>query len=218
MSTAHGIGTVAFADVGIEVWSTERFVVQDPIGGVIVHVTEAPDPETGERIRSFECVDTSGGRVRWSLIRESELGPDSLRVPDMAELHKLIRRLAGEIAWHDGRHLRRGNPDAYEAKCSKAIAALLAVVGLDQQREGSQRMLDPAAVAAMWRRLAEAVAMSSGPLSTDMAQRAFAIDELQFLVFGPDGLYHATLERPAPGKAAAPRPTAPPAPAAWFVD
>lgn len=218
MSTAHGIGTVAFADVGMEIWSSERRIVNDPIGGVIVHVTEMPDLDTGERVRSFECVDSGGGRAAWSTIRESELGPDSIRVPETAELYKLIRRLAGEIAWSDGRHLRHGNPEPYEAKCSKAIASLLGVIGLDSQRELSQRMLDPAAVAAMWRRQAEAVAMSSGPISTDVAQRAFAIDELQFLVFGPNGLYHAVLERPAPGRVAPPRPTAPPAPAAWFVD
>lgn len=218
MSDAHHIGTVAWVEAGHEVWSTERRIVNDPIGGVVITVTETHDPETGERVRSFQCVDGSGPELRWSTIREDELGPESVAAPEHADLLALVRRLAGEVAWYDGRRRRHGMPDEYEARCARAVVVLLGVLGLDSEREACQRMLDASAVASMWRKLAEAVAMSKGPLSTDMAQRAFAVDELQHLVFGPNGILHGVLERKTPGKAATPRPTAPPKPAAWYVD
>lgn len=219
------IGLVQFADVGCAVWSTERRRAGggegDPIGGLVVAVTETADLDAGEIHRSFLVFDHEKTRpcLRWSTLTEAEVDRDSIEALDASALKRAIKRLGEDVAYIRPHQRRHGQPDPYEARCVTAMANLMEVLVGPDGRFDCQKALDPAAVAGMWRRLADDVLHVRGPITQAIARRAFAAQELTALIYGADGPLWGDIATPAPpATPAAPRPSYPPAPASMFVD
>lgn len=177
--TAAGVrrkpGLLQFVDVGCIVWSSERgyrgrdeFTDEqvEPLGGVVVAVTEKYDAEAGAIDRAFLVVDHTRTRpyLRWHTFAESEVNREAIEWPDHTVHTRLWRALAEDIAYSSPGKRRRGPGTPGEVRCAHGIITL------------------------------------------------------QELIFGADGVQYAELDAPAPGKACAPRPSFPPAPASMFVD
>src|SRR5689334_10451031 len=98
MTDVRAIGAVAVIEPGVEVWSTARARAVnggvDARGGVIVHVTEDLDHETGEVTRAFVVVDRY--TLQWDLLTEDEIDRDTIDALDHRQLTKLWRKLGGQ--------------------------------------------------------------------------------------------------------------------------
>lgn len=210
-------GIVSVVDVGCAVWSTQRHYAGsgDPIGGLVVAVIERPDFDSGEIERGFLVFDhvTTRPFLRWHNLSEDEVDQETIEALDVSALKKACRRLAEEIGFTAPFNRRHGQPSPYEARCAVALATLMEIAIGPEGRIGSQKVLNPIALATMWRQLAEDVFHTRGVFTLDTARRAFAVQELTALVFGGEGLLHAELEQPVRETVpAAPRPSYPPHP------
>lgn len=89
---ARRIGTLAMVEEGVEVWS--RFG-DDPRGGVVVEISAAPDPETGEIVRRFHVLNPYEPTGRWEhTIPETEVVEGGVQLPTTSRLVTIARRLA----------------------------------------------------------------------------------------------------------------------------
>lgn len=132
--SAHGIGAVALIQPGVIVWSTKRGYagvdsVEDdkpgePIGGVVIKVTEQVNRETGEVERSFLVLDhtRTRPRLRFRTMLESEIDRDTVEAADLAVLRRLWRRCGEDIG------ARRHVATADEARVGIALYELLGLV------------------------------------------------------------------------------------------
>ena len=116
MSGAYAASVVALAEVGVTVWSRTRGYAGvgedgtqlEPIGGVVLDVVEVLDRETGEIKRALRVLDPTRTRpLRFHVLHESEVDPDTLEPPSTSRCVALIRRLAEELAFNE-RGKRRG--------------------------------------------------------------------------------------------------------------
>lgn len=127
-------GIVQFVDVGVEVWSTKQFRAAagepQPIGGLVVGVTEKINAETGEADRAFLVFDHQQTRpyIRWATIPESEVDRDAIHAPDVNVLVGAWRRLAEDVAFSAPHKQRRGAATPAEVRACKAMQELMAVV------------------------------------------------------------------------------------------
>lgn len=128
-------GIVRHVDVGCRVYSTIRHRVgpggePDPIGGLVVAVTEKLNDDTGEVDRAFLTFDDQRTRPRlqWHTLLESEVDRDLIEAVDIHTLANAWRRLAEEITYSKPRTRRRGPATAEEVRCAEAIRDLQAVV------------------------------------------------------------------------------------------
>lgn len=118
MTGAHGIGGVALLEPGMTAWSrTRRDANDEPVGGVVLDVVDQVDTETGERVRSFLCLDPYRLRPRLSFHRltEDEIAHDGLELPSTSRCASLVRRLCEEVAL-DGHKRRTGLMDPRHAE------------------------------------------------------------------------------------------------------
>lgn len=175
MSVRRQPGLIEFVDIGCVVWSAKRgykgvdeFTDDqvEPIGGVVIAVTEKLDTDSGEIDRSFLVVDHTRTRpfLRWNTLTELEVNKAAIEWPDSQVHVRLWRRLAEDIVCSAPHKHRKGVATTGEVRAARAIL------------------------------------------------------NLQELVFGQHGDLHSMLDTPSQGAPSAPRPTAPPAPAAMFVD
>lgn len=127
-------GLVRWVDVGCAVWSNTRRRAtphgEDPLGGIVVAVTEKHNEDTGEIDRAFLCFDhlNTKPRVHWSTLAESEVDRDAIEALDVHALTSAWRRLAEDIAWTAPMKARRGPATPEEVRCAEAIRDLQAVV------------------------------------------------------------------------------------------
>lgn len=139
--SAHGIGAVALIQPGVEVWSTKRGhagaadAIDDekpgePLGGVVIKVTEKVNPDTGELERSFLCIDHTRTRpfLRFSTLLESEVDRGTVQAVDLPVLRRLWRRCGEDIAFARRYQERRGPAVAEEARLGLALYELLGLV------------------------------------------------------------------------------------------
>ncbi len=98
---ARRVGVLALVERGVSVWSSTRVDAFDrPIGGVVVHIEDLPNPETGELERFFTCLDPMGSDrfpITVRQLAEAEVLPTGVEATSGSTLTKLVRRLAGEI-------------------------------------------------------------------------------------------------------------------------
>lgn len=102
MSTSRNIGAMALLELGCSAWSQERRDHNDdPVGGVIVHVDDHVDRETGEKTRVLTTLNpykpVHGIGFRHQL-NEPEVDLETLEPADSYRLRLLIHRLAAEVA------------------------------------------------------------------------------------------------------------------------
>lgn len=145
--SAHGIGAVALIEPGVEVWSTKRGHAGgdsidddkpgEPIGGVVVRVTEQWNRETGEQERAFLCIDPTRTRprLRFRTLLESEIDRETCQAADLATIRRLWRRCGEDIAFvrrpRDGGWQmtpRKGPAVAEEARLGLALYELLGLM------------------------------------------------------------------------------------------
>lgn len=89
---------------GCCVWSSRRSDWQlNPVGGVVVSITETRDAETGEVGRAFLTLNpySARGYIESRAIRAEEIGPDGAEEPVRSLVAGVARRLARQVA--DGR-------------------------------------------------------------------------------------------------------------------
>lgn len=128
---SRAIGTVAVVEPGVEVWSKTRVARDlDPVGGIVLYVTEHLDRQTGEVDRAFVCLDHTRTQpwLRWSTIPETDVDPHSVASVDTSTLVRLWRRLGHEIAYSLGGKQRRGPATVEEARAAEALLVLVRVV------------------------------------------------------------------------------------------
>jgi hypothetical protein len=218
MSGVHRqIGLVSHVDVGCAVWSTTRrratSTDEIPVGGLVVAVTEHADPDAGEINRAFLVFDheTTKPRIHWARLPEADIDRTLIEALDLTTLRRAVKSLCNDVVYERPYHRRTGMPSPTEVVTVRAIATLMAVITGDDTRDDCQKALDPNAMAREWRRLIEAILESPGPITADVARRAFAAEELVALVFGDGGLLADQLAAPdTPAEPAAPRPSARP--------
>lgn len=128
-------GLVSYVDVGCRVFSTTRSRAgaggdTEPIGGLVVAVTEKLDQETGEIDRAFLVFDDQQTRpyIRWATIREVEVDKSLIEAVDAATLTRAWRRLAEDICCSGKWKFRRGAGTAGEVRAARAVLELQALV------------------------------------------------------------------------------------------
>lgn len=138
--SANGIGAVALIQPGVEVWSTKRghsaadSIDDDkpgnPLGGLVVKVTEQIDHDTGEIERSFLCVDHTRTRpyLRFATLLESEIDRDTVQAVDVSVIRRVWRRAGEDIAFSRRYHERTGPAVAEEARLGLVLYELLGLV------------------------------------------------------------------------------------------
>lgn len=109
--SAHGIGAVALIQPGVECWSTTRGhaggdSIEDdkpgqPLGGLVLRVTEQWNRETGERERAFFCVDHTRTRpyLRSCTLIESEIDRDTVRAAELGDIRRVWRRAGEQLSF-----------------------------------------------------------------------------------------------------------------------
>lgn len=103
-------------DVGVVVWSRSRGhegVFDDgtqvePIGGLVVDVTEMVDDETGEMTRAYVVVDTWRGRLRLRRLPEGDVDRSTMEAAAPGQIARAVRQLCEEVALDGRRRLRSG--------------------------------------------------------------------------------------------------------------
>jgi hypothetical protein len=148
-------GIVRYVDVGCRVYSNTRHrsaaIEPEPLGGLVVAVTEKLNQETGEIDRAFLTFDDqrTRGRLQWATLLESEVDRDHIEAVDTRTLTRAWRRLAQEIAYSRNHQPRNGPATPEEVRCAEAIRDLMAVVfGPDGVLYGVLEQLAPGKPAA----------------------------------------------------------------------
>lgn len=103
-------------DVGCFVWSRSRGhegvlgdgTQVDPVGGLVVDVSETVDEETGEVVRAFVVVDTWRGRVRLRRMAEADVDRSTMEAAAPGQIARVVRQLCEEVAIDSRRRLRSG--------------------------------------------------------------------------------------------------------------
>lgn len=100
---ARRVGVLALVELGVSVWSSTRVdALGEALGGVVVHIEDVPNPETGEIERFFTCLDPYGaGPVKVRRLAEAEVSPTSVEATANSRITNLVKRLAGEV--HDAK-------------------------------------------------------------------------------------------------------------------
>lgn len=97
------IGDVALLEIGCLVWSTERRTLHgsddNPMGGIIVSLSERVDEETGEIVRTFMTIDPYNTRplIRPRVLTPREIDRETMERANDGLVRGLFRRLAEEI-------------------------------------------------------------------------------------------------------------------------
>lgn len=120
-------GPVEFVDVGVECWAkNHRRSDGDPIGGIVLAVTEKFDEDSGEIDRSFLVVDpyVTQPYLRWTNLREVDVDRNNLNQPEHAILWRLWRRMAEAIVFSRPHVRRRGAAVADEVRLARGIVTL----------------------------------------------------------------------------------------------
>lgn len=140
-------GLVRYVDVGCRVFSTTRkrsaAIEPEPLGGLVVAVTEKLNQETGEIDRAFLVFDDqrTRGRLHWHTLLESDVDQELIEAVDTATLTRAWRRLAEEISYSRAHQKRSGPPTVEEVRCAEAIRDLQAVVfGPEGQLHGALQL------------------------------------------------------------------------------
>ena len=143
-------GIVRYVDVGCRVYSTTRrrsaAGEPEPLGGLVVAVTEKMNQDTGEVDRAFLVFDDqrTRGRLQWATLLESEVDRNLIEAVDTRTLTRAWRRLAQEIAYSRDHQRRNGPATPEEVRCAEAIRDLQAVVfGPDGVLHGALQQLAP---------------------------------------------------------------------------
>ncbi|HET7486858.1 MAG TPA: hypothetical protein VFJ85_02950 [Acidimicrobiales bacterium] len=106
-----------YVDVGCYVWSRTRGhdgveddgVTQvDPIGGLVVDVSEMIDHDTAEVVRAYVVADTHRGRIRLRRMPETDVNRETVEAAAPGQIAKVWRLLCAEIAYTERRQLRTG--------------------------------------------------------------------------------------------------------------
>lgn len=138
--SANGIGAVALIQPGVEAWSTKRGYagadsIDDekpgqPVGGLVLRVTEQLNKETGELERAFLCADHTRTRpyLHTCLLVESEIDRDTVQAADLADIRRVWRRAAEYLAFSRRYHDRTGPAVAEEARLTLVIYDAISLV------------------------------------------------------------------------------------------
>jgi hypothetical protein len=106
---ARRIGVLALVELGVSVWSSTRVDAFDqPLGGVVVHIEDVVDRETGEISRWFTCLDPTGSErfpINVRRLAEAEVLPSGVEATTGSRLTGLIKRLGGEVHNTEGSFL-----------------------------------------------------------------------------------------------------------------
>lgn len=132
-------GLLQFVDVGCIVWSAKRGYAGvdeitdeqlEPVGGVVVAVTEKLDHDTGEIDRSFLVVDHTRTHpyLRWNTLTELEVNKAAIEWPDVQIHVRLWRRLAEDIVCSAPHKHRKGVATVGEVRAARAILNLQELV------------------------------------------------------------------------------------------
>lgn len=105
-----------YAEIGCWCWSRTRGhegvhedgSQVDPVGGLVLDVSEMFDDATGEIVRAFVVADTWRGRLRLRRMPESEVDRDLLEAAGSGEIGRVVRQLCEQVALTDRRRLRTG--------------------------------------------------------------------------------------------------------------
>lgn len=106
-----------YISIGCWAWSSTRGrdgveddgVTQvDPLGGLVLDVSETVDRETGEVARAFVVADNYRGRLRLRRLVETEVDRTRMEAAGPGEIARVFRLLCLEIATSDRRRLRTG--------------------------------------------------------------------------------------------------------------
>ncbi len=93
------IGVLALVDLGVTVWSSTRRDAYDfPLGGTIVEIEDQVDRGTGEITRRFTCLKLGNPLVVVRQIDEAEVKPDGVEATQGAQMAKLVKAMAQEVA------------------------------------------------------------------------------------------------------------------------
>lgn len=124
---ARRIGVLALVERGVSVWSSTRVdAYGEPLGGVVVHIDDVPNRETGEFERFFTCLDPVGGvPVTVRRLAEAEVLPTGVEATAHSRITKLIKRLAAEVAAMTGSYL-----DVHHADRIRWMSTLASVTTL----------------------------------------------------------------------------------------
>lgn len=122
-------------DVGVVVWSRSRGhegvfddgTQIDPVGGLVVDVTEMVDVETGEMTRAYVVVDTWRGRVRLRRLSEADVDRSTMEAAAPGQIARAVRQLCEEVALDGRRRLRSG---VFVAEHATLVAYAQRLVGL----------------------------------------------------------------------------------------
>jgi hypothetical protein len=100
---ARRVGVLSLIEPGVSVWSSTRVdAFEQPLGGVVVHIEDDVDRETGEVSRWFTCLSLGyGPTVAVRRIAEAEVLQTGVQATDNSTLTKLVKKLAGEV--HDAK-------------------------------------------------------------------------------------------------------------------
>lgn len=100
------VGLLSLVEIGVSVWSsTRRNTYDEPLGGVVVDISDEPNRETGEFERFFTCLWKLGKRVDVHRIAEAEVVPTGVQATAGSILSKLIKALALEVAETKGSYI-----------------------------------------------------------------------------------------------------------------
>jgi hypothetical protein len=112
---ARRVGVLALVELGVSCWSSTRVDAFDqPLGGVVVHIEDDVDRETGEVSRWFTCLSLGyGPKVEVRRIAEAEVLQTGVQATDGSTITKLVKKLAGEVHDAKGSYL--------DLRCSERI-------------------------------------------------------------------------------------------------
>lgn len=80
----------------------------DPVGGLVLDVSEMVDDSTGEITKAFVVADTWRGRLRLRRMPESDVDHSTMEGAAPGQIAKTIRQLCEEVAIDNRRRLRTG--------------------------------------------------------------------------------------------------------------
>jgi hypothetical protein len=129
--TGRLIGDLALIEPGCEVYSRRRRVAAstDDVagGGIVIDAYDRTDPDTGEIVKVFVCVDAYRDRIRAWHIDEDEVDRTAVVGPDPTKIRRLIRTAGRAVCDHmAGRN--HGNPlTTAEVTAARTIAVLVAL-------------------------------------------------------------------------------------------
>ena len=112
---ARRVGVLSLVELGVSVWSSTRVDAFDqPLGGVVVHIEDDVDRETGEVSRWFTCLSLGyGPKVEVRRIAEAEVLQTGVQATDGSTITNLVKKLAGEVHDAKGSYL--------DLRCSERI-------------------------------------------------------------------------------------------------